>query len=207
LGTISAFGSFDSGGDDNGGSDTNERKLNLDGNEYNTENNMKLRGLSTASTSSVASGVNTFLRVILVFFGIILALSIHFFKMLIRLFGEGCLTQCITVLETTTVCITVLVSIFIRQFAIFAAACFLFAAGYNAKRRWDKWQDKKAQNEAAEQQQQQHQQQQQGRSVENNATNATADPSAVSDEYVRMEDTGEGGGTSTNQESSGSGKV
>ncbi|KAL7551613.1 hypothetical protein ACHAWF_014808 [Thalassiosira exigua] len=46
--------------------------------------------------------------------------------MLIRLFGEGCLTQCITVLEATIVCVSVLVSIFVRQFAIVVSACFMW---------------------------------------------------------------------------------
>lgn len=77
LGTFSAFGSF-------ADIDTSD--------ENNADNNNERRGLST-STSSVANGITSFFRVILVFFGIILALSIHFLKMLIRLIGEGCLTQ------------------------------------------------------------------------------------------------------------------
>jgi len=156
LGTFSAFGSFDSDSDGSTVSNNNE-----------DDGNNRLRGLSTVSTSSVAHGINTFFRILLVFFGIILALSIHFFKMMIRLLGEGCLTQCITVLEATTVCISVLVSIFVRQFAIFTASCLLFAAGYGAKKRWNKWQ--------------------RGRSVDDHNSNAATTPSAVTDEYVKME--------------------
>ncbi|KAL7536790.1 hypothetical protein ACHAXR_011394 [Thalassiosira sp. AJA248-18] len=168
--TFSAFGSFESNGDGTNNNGTNEQDVTGDG--YNEQYNNK------------RDGVNAFLRVILVFFGIILALSIHFFKMLIRLFGEGCLTQCITVLEATTVCISVLVSIFVRQFAIFVATCMLLAAGYNAKRRWDKWQDKKEQQQAL------GQQQGRGISVEDHDNHATSTeiPSAVTDEYVKMDE-------------------
>ncbi|KAL9180612.1 hypothetical protein ACHAXT_011065 [Thalassiosira profunda] len=127
LGSFSAFGSFDSG----------------DGSEQGGNSNRNLRGLSTVSTSSIATGAMKFLQVILVFFGIVLALSIHFCKMLLRLMGEGCLTQIITIVEATTVCTSVLISIFVRQFAIFAAACLVLAAAYGAKRKYDKWQEKK----------------------------------------------------------------
>lgn len=132
LGAFSAFGSFDAN-EANGGGDqyTND-------DEYNAGGNRSLRGLSTVSSSSVAHGAGMFFRVVLVLFGIVLALSIHFFKMLVRLLGEGCLTQCITVLEITVVCVSVLVSIFVRQFAIFSASCLILAAGYNAKRRYEK---------------------------------------------------------------------
>lgn len=171
LGTCSAFGSFDSDSDSSTASNNNE-----------DNGDRKLRGLSTESTSSIAHGINTFFRIILVFFGIILALSIHFFKMMIRLLGEGCLTQCITVLEATIVCTSVLVSIFVRQFAIFTASCMLFAAGYNAKKKWDKWQKEKEEQQSTEQQQQQR-----GRSVDDNKSNAVSTPSAVTGEYVKME--------------------
>lgn len=76
--------------------------------------------------------------------------------MLIRLLGEGCLTQIITILEVMTVCVSVLVSIFIRQFAIFVASCLLLAAGYNAKKRWDKRREGDRQQD--QHQQEQHQQ-------------------------------------------------
>lgn len=71
--------------------------------------------------------------------------------MLIRLLGEGCLTWLITIIEVTTVFFSVLLSIFIRQFAIFIAVVFVFAAVYNGKKRYDK---RKEEQEDEQQQQQ-----------------------------------------------------
>jgi hypothetical protein len=67
------------------------------------------RGLTT-STESIASTTIAFLQFLLVFFGVILALSLHFLKMLIRLIGEGCLTQVsnvwfVTIILYTNLCI------------------------------------------------------------------------------------------------------
>jgi membrane protein implicated in regulation of membrane protease activity len=83
--------------------------------------------------------------------------------MLIRLLGEGCLTWLITIIEVTTVFFSVLLSIFIRQFAIFIAVVFVFAAVYNGKKRYDK---RKEEQEEQEEQQQQQQQMQHVTSVE-----------------------------------------
>lgn len=173
LATFSSFGSFDSGTNSSTDSDNNEQEVSDD--EYDGGNN-RLRGLSTVSTSSVAKVTTAFFRVILVCSGIILAISIHFFKMMMRLLGEGCLTQVITVLEASTVCFSVLVSIFVRQFAILVASFLLFAAAYSAKRKWDKWQEEEKQ--------------QQGTSVDDQENNAAAVPSAAADEYVKMDEAG-----------------
>lgn len=102
--------------------------------------------------------------------------------MLIRLFGEGCLTQCITIIEAMTVCTTVLVSIFVRQFSIFFAACLLLAAGYGGKRKWEKWQEKKKQQE---QEQVEMHQTTSPDDQENKATTTRG----FANEYVKMDDT------------------
>lgn len=126
------------------------------------------------SDSTIANGISTFVRVILVFIGAILALSIHFCKMLIRLLGEGCLTWLITIIEVTTVFLSVLLSIFIRQFAIFIAVVFVFAAVYNGKKRYDK---------RKEEREEQQQQLQQVTSVEDGVPeNVVANFSRTSDE-------------------------
>lgn len=119
-----------------------------------------------------------FFRVVLVFFGIMLALSIHFLKMLVRLFGEGCLTQCITVLEVTTVCVSVLASIFMRQLAIFFASVLLIAACYSAKRKWEKLQDEQVQQGVSENQHGE------GTNAESNGNPAHSD---VTNDYVQMD--------------------
>ena len=106
--------------------------------------------------------------------------------MLIRLFGEGCLTQCITIIEAMTVCTTVLVSIFVRQFSIFFAACLLLAAGYGGKRKWEKWQEKKEQQE---QEQEQEQVEMQQTTSPDDKENKTTTTSGFANEYVKMDDT------------------
>ncbi|EJK54572.1 hypothetical protein THAOC_25790 [Thalassiosira oceanica] len=135
LGSLAAFGSFDHGdgsAGDNGG--------NNDGGDE------RRRGRRLGATSGVA----VFFRVVLVLFGSMLALSMHFFKMLMRLVGEGCLTCCITVLEASIVCTTVLASIFVRQFAIVTCFAFLSAALFNAKRRHERRKEKLAKEAAVE---------------------------------------------------------
>ncbi|KAG7349492.1 protein of unknown function DUF4126 containing protein [Nitzschia inconspicua] len=73
-------------------------------------------------------------KVILVLWGIGLALLIHFFKMIIRITGLvcclGCCQPCITVLEITAVCCGVIFAIFIRPIAIAFCVIFLIAAAY-----------------------------------------------------------------------------
>ncbi|EJK47329.1 hypothetical protein THAOC_33958, partial [Thalassiosira oceanica] len=71
-------------------------------------------------------------------------------QMLMRLVGEGCLTCCITVLEASIVCTTVLASIFVRQFAIVTCFAFLSAALFNAKRRHKRRREKLAKEAAVE---------------------------------------------------------
>ena len=41
-------------------------------------------------------------------------------------------------MEVMIVCVSVLVSIFVREFAIFVATCLFIGAFYNAKKRWEK---------------------------------------------------------------------
>lgn len=89
---------------------------------------------------SIADGLLTFLKAVLVVVGICLALAIHLFKMLIRLIGltccAGCCQPCITVVEITCVLVGVLVAIFIQQLAIFTFIILAVAAGYAIKRKF-----------------------------------------------------------------------
>ena len=111
--------------------------------------------------------------------------------MLIRLLGEGCLTQFITVAEATTVIFSVLISIFVREFAIFCAAIMLVAAGYGGKRRWDKWEEKEKKKEEEEKQQQQHHQHHAGRGVLDGQIIATASREVTTaTDYEQMKDDG-----------------
>lgn len=85
---------------------------------------------------SVASGALIFFQVCVVGIGIILALAIHALKMLVRLIGEGWLTNCLTVIETTWIVTTIIMSIFIRQIAILVAITICCAAMFSIKRNY-----------------------------------------------------------------------
>jgi hypothetical protein len=90
-----------------------------------------------ASSSSDSSGgfFVVFLQVVLVVVGIGLSVLIHLFKMIIRLLGEGCLTNCLTILETLWIVLTILLAIYIRPIAIGVAIVLGCAAAFSFKRR------------------------------------------------------------------------
>lgn len=153
MGSCASFGSFiatSSEGGENGDGE-NEDGENVDPEKADGERflgdtgtinhgNKALRGRTLVSTSSVAAGMRHFFQVILVFCGMVLALSLHFLKMLIRLLGEGCLTQLITIGEALAVIFGVCISVFIRQFAILIAAFLCVGAAYGARKKYEKWQ-------------------------------------------------------------------
>lgn len=91
---------------------------------------------------SAASGALVFFKIFLVITGIILAFAIHAFKMLIRLIGEGWLTNCLTIIETTWIVTTITLAIFIRQIAVIVACLMCTGAFFSIKRHyWDKRHD------------------------------------------------------------------
>ena len=81
-------------------------------------------------------------------------------------------------------CFSVLVSIFVRQFAIFVASWLLIAACYGAKRKYDKWQEEKEeQGQSVELHENQHQVES---ITEEGLTNEHHGP--PSSEYVKMDE-------------------
>ena len=87
---------------------------------------------------TLASGALITLQIAIVVIGIGLALSMHLFKMLLRLSGEGWLTQILTVFEISYVVITILLATFVRPLALITGSIILLASGYSFKRRyWD----------------------------------------------------------------------
>lgn len=90
------------------------------------------------------SGFIIFFQVILVISGVCLALSLHLFKMFIRLLGEGCCTGLMTVLEVMWTCSVIFLVIFIQPIAI-VVAVFLCFFGVRAVKR--KFYDEKKQQE------------------------------------------------------------
>jgi Domain of unknown function (DUF4126) len=71
------------------------------------------------------------LQVFLMLVGIILALSIHFFKMIVRLIGQG---WCLTVMETIWTISTIFIVLYIQPIAIVLAIVICLAAGYGVYR-------------------------------------------------------------------------
>ena len=85
---------------------------------------------------SVASGAILFLQIILIIFGICLALSMHLTKMFVRMIGVGWLTGILTFVEISWTITTVTMAIFIQQIAIFLAIIMIGAATVVVKRKW-----------------------------------------------------------------------
>ncbi|VEU36523.1 unnamed protein product [Pseudo-nitzschia multistriata] len=93
-----------------------------------------LAGIEDIPSNELGEGFLTFMKCSLVAFGMLLALLIHFFKMLIRLSSmvctAGCCQPCITVVEFLIVISGVILAILIPTFAVMACIAFLVAAGY-----------------------------------------------------------------------------
>jgi len=81
------------------------------------------------------SGLLIFFQVMIVIIGIGLALSMHMVKMVVRLIGQGWLTNCLAVVEASWCVITITLAIFIRPIAIFIAVCIFVVGAYNIKRK------------------------------------------------------------------------
>lgn len=89
----------------------------------------------------------------------------------------------ITIAEVMTVCTSVLVSIFVREFAIFSASCLFLGAFYNAKRRWERKQAEEKRQQLIKQHEQKKQKQLE--SAEEGQESISASPSS---EYVKMDE-------------------
>lgn len=157
LGSAASFGSFDADGNSDEMNNEPDENVGDDGERFlsGTESisgsgndTTALRGRTLSATSSVAKGMQRFFQVILVLCGMVLALCLHFMKMLIRLMGTGCLTQFITIGEALTVIFGVCISVFIRQFAIVIAAFLCLGAAHGAKKKYEKWQKEEAEEGA-----------------------------------------------------------
>ena len=136
LGSASSFGSFDTSDSEN---DVNGERFLSQTMSSNNKEKAVLRGRTLEASSSMAKGMRHFFQAILLLCGMVLAISLHFLKMLIRLMGEGCLTQLITIGEALTVILGVCLSVFIRQFAIVIAAFLCLGAAHGAKKKYEKW--------------------------------------------------------------------
>eukprot|EP00978_Attheya_sp_CCMP212_P036681 scaffold168143_cov48-Attheya_sp.AAC.2 len=99
-----------------------------DGNAYD-DNGRQLGAVDSAWT---------FFHFVIIGGGIGLALCMHLIKMLVRLVGEGWLTNILTVLETIWTVTTVMIAVFFKPFAILFAGILLLASGWFIKKRCSK---------------------------------------------------------------------
>jgi hypothetical protein len=84
-----------------------------------------------------------FAQIFAVVTGVGVALAVHLIKMLVRLFGEGWLTNILAVLEIIIVTFAVIVVIFIQYVAILFAACLLTSMVWYFTKGWRKAREKK----------------------------------------------------------------
>lgn len=85
--------------------------------------------------------------------GVGVALAVHLIKMLVRLFGEGWLTNILAILEIIIVTFSIIVVVFIQYVAILFAACLLTSmVWYFSKGRREASKKKKEKEEAQQQQ-------------------------------------------------------
>lgn len=128
LGTFSTFGLYDIG-------------------ESNSKNSRALQDEDESSSGSgIAQSAVLVVQIIMVTFGVGLALSIHLFKMLIRVLGEGWLTQILTVCEVIFCVTTVSIAMFVQGFAIFMACVFSVVAIHSGRKKWKEFQEKRKEN-------------------------------------------------------------
>lgn len=84
------------------------------------------------------------LQVILCFVGVIIAILVHLFQLLMRVIGEGCCTCCITSIEYTWTITSVIVTILIVPIAIVTAIILIIAALVGFKKKvWDERMEEK----------------------------------------------------------------
>ena len=160
LGTISTFGVYhfptietdddeDVGGyyDNNGGGGGAEQyyfdQAGFDDND-DDDARRRLTLIVTLSNQSIT-------QIVVLTIGIGLAVSVHMFKMLVRVFGETWLTKILTILETCFCVFTVILAVLIKETAMIVAGFFFFIAGYNLFIRLERYRMREGELLASEQ--------------------------------------------------------
>jgi len=82
----------------------------------------------------------TVLKGLLILLGVFLSLSIHIFKMIIRIIGltcsGGCCSPCFTIIEVTITAAGVMLAVLVQPIAIIMLILLLFAAGFAINRKY-----------------------------------------------------------------------
>lgn len=88
------------------------------------------------------------LQIFLTVFGVILALTLHLFEIVVRFFGEACcLAPCLTVMETFFTVATVFVAVYFQEVAIAISIFLLLVGVYAAKRLYERRKKRLEENE------------------------------------------------------------
>ena len=128
----------------------------------------------------ISNTIFMILQVIIIIIGIIIAVCIHLFKMIIRLFGEGCCTACITIVEVTFVSLCITVAIFIDEISILIAVIIVCITIYIIYKNC--CQKKEEEPQVQQQQTNQQQQQQPGTTIATTTTTPTPAIATVTSE-------------------------
>mmetsp|Transcript_9837 Transcript_9837/g.14753 ORF Transcript_9837/g.14753 Transcript_9837/m.14753 type:complete len:255 (-) Transcript_9837:287-1051(-) len=129
LGTFSTFGLYDI--DESSSSSKNSRGLEEDEGDNDS-----------SSGSGIAQSAVRVVQIMMVAIGVGLALSIHLFKMLVRVLGEGWLTQILTVCEVIFCVTSISIAMFVQGFAIFMACVFIAVSVHSGRKKWKEYQEK-----------------------------------------------------------------
>lgn len=138
FGSMSAFGLFNAMPEDE------EQSRTLRSTEYNYNNltdayhyyyDESMEEFNNHRRLTAKSGWLVFLQVVLCTIGVIIAILVHLFKLLMRVIGEGCCTCCITSVEYTWTVTSVIITILIVPIAIATAVILIVAAGVGFKKK------------------------------------------------------------------------
>jgi len=146
---LSVFGSFSAFGLFNAVPEEQSRTLHAEYNYNMTDAYLYYENIEEFNEHrrlAEKSGWLVFLQVMLCSVGVIVAILVHLFKLLMRVIGEGCCTCCITSVEYTWTVTSVIITILIVPVAIGTAAILIVAAGVGFKK---KFLDKRVEERAA----------------------------------------------------------
>ena len=155
FGSVSAFGLFN---DVVPQEEEEEQSRTLSYAAYNYNNNLTdtyyrdetMEEVNNHRRLAQKSGWLVFLQVILCTVGVIIAILVHLFKLLMRVIGEGCCTCCITSVEYTWTVFSVIITILIVPVAIATAIILIIAASVGFKKKvLDKRREEEKANAAA----------------------------------------------------------
>ena len=147
VGILGTLGLYDIPEDDDEGINVDLSNFGGSGDDGDIGGGGGSRRLNAATTAL------TVWKIVVIVSGIVLAITMHFVKMFVRLIGEGWLTNILTILETAWCTCTLLLAIFYKTFAIVIAVCIIGTALCLCVRRSRRTQQQKEEEEERRQRQ------------------------------------------------------